>query len=266
MLTPCKAIKSDYTVPNRLMILLYITFKREDHSLLLRFTAKTTPNRFLAINLFKRNWTNSSLVYVFFNIQYEFRTSQARWPKSGEIRYTFTRRDQRWVAQKVYIAIHWINIYPVDCATGFLNTYPLDSDLSGAINAMQAGTCTDFEQGLMGSYWYDRPLLSSKTQMLFQKHYWTPTDSFFLLTRRSLYSLFAFRLANFAMNLLWIIWNLTYKFCWNDFNNALTTKLKYCCSFRFTKMWLFAYDAFPFLTTSSNHDFTILRDSFDLQE
>ena len=128
------------------------------------FTAKTTPNRFSAINLFKRNWTNSSLVYVSFNIQYEFRTSQARWPKSGEIRYTFTRRDQRSVTQKVYNAIHWINLYPVDSATGFLNTYPQDSDLSSGINA---GSCPGFEPGLIGSYWCDRPLLSSKTQMLF---------------------------------------------------------------------------------------------------
>ena len=176
-----------------------------------------------------------------FNIQYEFWTSQARWPKSGEIRFTFTRRDQRSVSQKVYNATHWINLYPVDSATGFLNTYPQDSDLSGGINA---GSCPGFEPGLMGSYWCGRPLLSSKTQMLL---YWTPTDSFFLLTRRSLYSLFAFRLANLAMNLLWIIWNSTYKFCWNDFNNALTKKLKYCCSFRFTKMWLLAYDALPFL-------------------
>ena len=100
-----------------------------------------------------------------FNIQHEFRTSQARWPKSGEIRYTFTRRDQRSVAQKVYNAIHWINLYPVDSATG----------LSGGINA---GSCPGFEPGLMGSYWCDRPLLSSKTQMLFLKDYWTPTEIF----------------------------------------------------------------------------------------
>ena len=99
-----------------------------------------------------------------FNIQYEFRTSQARSPKSGEIRYTFTPRDQRSVAEKVYNATHWINLYPVDSATGFLNTYPQDSDLSGGINA---GSCPGFEPGLMSSYWCDRPLLSSKTQMLF---------------------------------------------------------------------------------------------------
>ena len=35
------------------------------------------------------------------------------------------------VAKKVHSAIHWINLYPVDNATGFPNTYPLDSDLSG---------------------------------------------------------------------------------------------------------------------------------------
>ena len=34
------------------------------------------------------------------------------------------------VAQKVDSDIQWINLYPVDSATGFPNTYPLDSDLS----------------------------------------------------------------------------------------------------------------------------------------
>ena len=34
------------------------------------------------------------------------------------------------VVQKVDNAIHWINLYPLDRATGFPNTYPLDSDLS----------------------------------------------------------------------------------------------------------------------------------------
>ena len=46
-----------------------------------------------------------------------------------------------------YNAIHWINLYPVDSATGFLNTYPQDSDLSGGI---YAGSCPGFEPGLMG--------------------------------------------------------------------------------------------------------------------
>ena len=35
--------------------------------------------------------------------------------------------------QKVDNAIHWINLYPLDCTIGFplkINTYPLDSDLS----------------------------------------------------------------------------------------------------------------------------------------
>jgi len=35
------------------------------------------------------------------------------------------------VVQKVDNAIHCINLYPVDCAIGFPNTYPLDGDLSG---------------------------------------------------------------------------------------------------------------------------------------
>ena len=34
------------------------------------------------------------------------------------------------VVQKVDNAILWINLYSVDKAIGFLNTYPLDSDLS----------------------------------------------------------------------------------------------------------------------------------------
>ena len=35
------------------------------------------------------------------------------------------------VDQKVDTAIHQINLYPVDSAIGFPNTYPLDRDLSG---------------------------------------------------------------------------------------------------------------------------------------
>ena len=35
------------------------------------------------------------------------------------------------VVQKLDSAIHRINLYPVDNAIGFPNTYPLDSDLSG---------------------------------------------------------------------------------------------------------------------------------------
>lgn len=30
-------------------------------------------------------------------------------------------------------ALHWIILYPLDSVTGFLNTYPQDSDLSGGI-------------------------------------------------------------------------------------------------------------------------------------
>ena len=42
-------------------------------------------------------------------------------------------RDQHQapVVQKVDCAIHWINLYSLDSAVGFPNTYPLDSDLSG---------------------------------------------------------------------------------------------------------------------------------------
>ena len=35
------------------------------------------------------------------------------------------------VVQKVNNAIHRINLYPLDSAIGFPNTYPLNSDLSG---------------------------------------------------------------------------------------------------------------------------------------
>ena len=35
------------------------------------------------------------------------------------------------VVQKVDSAIHWINHYPVDNTKNIVNTYPLDSDLSG---------------------------------------------------------------------------------------------------------------------------------------
>ena len=34
-------------------------------------------------------------------------------------------------AQNAENAIHQINLYPLDDATGFPNTYPLNSDLSG---------------------------------------------------------------------------------------------------------------------------------------
>ena len=46
------------------------------------------------------------------------------------------------VAQKMKNAIHQINLSsPLDNATGFLNTYPLNSDLSGgsAINTIYYG-------------------------------------------------------------------------------------------------------------------------------
>jgi len=39
--------------------------------------------------------------------------------------------DQDRVVQKVDDAIHWINHYPADSVVCFVNTYPLDSDLSG---------------------------------------------------------------------------------------------------------------------------------------
>ena len=39
-------------------------------------------------------------------------------------------RNQAPVVQMADNAIHWINLYPLDCAIGFPN-HPLDSDLSG---------------------------------------------------------------------------------------------------------------------------------------
>jgi len=41
------------------------------------------------------------------------------------------RADLVPAVQKLDSAIHRINLYPVDNAIGFPNTYPLDSDLSG---------------------------------------------------------------------------------------------------------------------------------------
>ena len=35
------------------------------------------------------------------------------------------------VVKKVDSTIHWINLYALDNAIGFPNTYPLDSDLFG---------------------------------------------------------------------------------------------------------------------------------------
>ena len=41
------------------------------------------------------------------------------------------RNFQARVVRKVVNAIHRINHYPVDSVVCFVNTYPLDSDLSG---------------------------------------------------------------------------------------------------------------------------------------
>ena len=37
---------------------------------------------------------------------------------------------QAWVVRKVDNIIHWTNHYPADGMVCFVNTYPLDSDLS----------------------------------------------------------------------------------------------------------------------------------------
>ena len=44
---------------------------------------------------------------------------------------TLSLSTQGPVVQKLDSAIHQINLYPVDNATSFPNTYPLDRDLSG---------------------------------------------------------------------------------------------------------------------------------------
>ena len=38
---------------------------------------------------------------------------------------------QNPVVPRVYIAIYWINHYPLDNSIGFATVYPLDSDLCG---------------------------------------------------------------------------------------------------------------------------------------
>ena len=44
---------------------------------------------------------------------------------------TFKINPQAPVVRKVDSDIHWINHYTVDSVACFVNTYPLDSDLSG---------------------------------------------------------------------------------------------------------------------------------------
>ena len=41
------------------------------------------------------------------------------------------RVQQGLVVRRIDNAIHWINLYPVESAECIVNTYPLDSDLSG---------------------------------------------------------------------------------------------------------------------------------------
>ena len=42
----------------------------------------------------------------------------------------FSAESQAPVVQKVDSAIHWLNLYPLDNAIGFPNSYSLDRDLS----------------------------------------------------------------------------------------------------------------------------------------
>ena len=50
--------------------------------------------------------------------------------KNEKFQRIFHNYDLASVVQKVNSAIQWINLYPVENAVGFPNTYPLDSDLS----------------------------------------------------------------------------------------------------------------------------------------
>lgn len=43
---------------------------------------------------------------------------------------TVKKKKPGLVVRKVDNGIHWINLYPVGSAVSFVNTYPLDSDLS----------------------------------------------------------------------------------------------------------------------------------------
>ena len=47
-----------------------------------------------------------------------------------KLRVKFVEVQAPVIVQKMNNAIHRINIYPLDSAIGFLNTYLLDSDLS----------------------------------------------------------------------------------------------------------------------------------------
>ena len=51
------------------------------------------------------------------------------WGPFVETPHNFT--DQARVVQRLDNAIHRINHYPADSVVSFVNTYPLDSDLSG---------------------------------------------------------------------------------------------------------------------------------------
>ena len=47
-----------------------------------------------------------------------------------KLRVKFAEVQAPAIVQKMNNAIHRINIYPLDSAIGFLNTYLLDSDIS----------------------------------------------------------------------------------------------------------------------------------------
>ena len=61
----------------------------------------------------------------------QFRSSLKPVADENEAPRRTREKPQAPVVQKVDSAIHRINLYPVDSAIGFPDTYPLDIDLSG---------------------------------------------------------------------------------------------------------------------------------------
>ena len=54
-------------------------------------------------------------------------------PNVGEIanEHSVTAKHLAPVVRKLINTIHWVNLYPADSVVCFVNTYPLDRDLSG---------------------------------------------------------------------------------------------------------------------------------------
>ena len=79
-----------------------------------------------------------SLILIFWLLIYPVDSPVQLWNNWGQVP----------VVQKVYSAIHRINLCPVDSAIGFPNIYPLDSDLSNglphpALEELGPGLCVE---------------------------------------------------------------------------------------------------------------------------